>query len=462
MNSTLKSLGVAGICLVFALSVTGCGGAAERRDLRDELDDLRARRDRELAEMEGRPVEPRPRRARPLPEEPPEVAEEDADEAASFDLERPEPAWVQSGASPQYPLSEYITGVGSCRTSPGREYESLVVAENRARDAIARNIRVRIRSELQTQLNIVTERQTGETEVKADTTAMAGAIKASTDVVLEGARVVDQWYDPSEDAFWMLAALERKIAGENIAEQIANERARIAERLRLEREAETDLSRLAHANAARNSALAVLSYRVQLRIISPRHAVRLMPLEEDALLLDAWSKSLRRAQDVSLGAAIFVQGEGGGEWNARYAGDVSERIRAMGLPVVELPAPEARSFRILRRADARTLRTWAGPEMDALLIGELEARLISTANLGTTRLFFYQARGEGVVIDPATERVLAAAAFDFAPETHTGRSDRREALNEALRLGADELGRRLSLELADTLNAVPAGREASE
>ena len=418
---------------------------------RRELADLRAERDREVADMTGKPAAPRVGPS--LPEAAPRVLpvkQPGAEVPSEVKETRPRPEWVLGGSSSRYPSGRFITGVGSCRKAAGRDYESLMVAENRGRDAIARNIRVRIQSEYTSTAKVVTEMRTGKTEVQQDTTGIADEIRSTADMKLEGAQIVDRWYDDGEKAYWALAAMDRLVVGENILDRMKQ----------LERETakERDLGKMfgakgnkfqavAHYGRARRSSLARLAYRSQLRVMAPSLAQRLPALEDDAELAGLWREAALARQALRMGVLVFVEDDGRSAVSGRYGASFSTVLRKLDLNTVKLPPAAAAGYAALRRLSVRELRQWVGDDANCVLLANLGAQFLNEAKLGETTVYFYQGKGEAVALDLAEGGVMAEAAFEFSPTTHTGKADRRRAKEGALTKAAAQLGELIEKEL---------------
>lgn len=448
------------LCAVIAAAmaaVCGCrSGDDTRRRIRDEVAELRAGRDREVADMRGQPVPPKkpPKRATPPPKDlRPAPRIEKVPEAVK--RKRPQPAWVRTGFAQAYPAEQYIVGVGSCRRAAAADHESLVVAEDRARDSVARNIRVRVTSEYQSAAKLITEMTSGKARVKRDTTRLNNTITSSADEVLEGAAIVDRWYDTKEKAYWILAALDRAVAADNIVARV--------KRLRRDGAGDHALARsfreqgrpfpaLSRYNRARNAAVDIMAYRVQLRIISPPHARDLGPPANNAAL---WQEAALAARALRFGVVAFEEKDGRSSPSKRHASALTAALRRLGLEPVKIPPPppHAAGYAALRQLSVPRQREWVGERADCLLLASLESEDVRSATLGETVIHFSRGRGEAVVVDLVEGKVVADASFGYLPQTHTGNREQRHAADEAMTKAASELARRIERQLAAALNA---------
>ena len=342
----------------------GCDGVNFWRtgEGRGELAELRAERDREVSDMTGKPAPPRvaPGTAEPAPEIMP-ATKPGAEVPAEARETRPRPEWVLSGRSSAHPGSRYIVGTGSCRKAAGRDYESLLVAENRARDAVARSIRVRVQSEYTSTAKVMTEMRTGETEVKQDTTDMVDEIRSTADLVLEGVQIVERWYDNGSEAYWVLAAMDRMIVGENILDrmkQMNREAVKECELGKMFGAQGNRFQSVVHYHRARGNSLAQLGYRSQLRVMAPALAERLPRLEDDAELAGLWREAALARQALRFGVLIFVEDDGRSTVSSRYGASFSTGLRKLDLHTVKLPETPAGSYAALRRTGLDELRRY--------------------------------------------------------------------------------------------------------
>jgi len=439
------------------LALWGCGsdGFWRTEQGRREAADLRAERDREVAQMEGKPVEPRVTPSAAGAKAAP-VGKVRAELPAESKESRPRPEWVATHRSSGFPLSRYITGVGSCRKSAGGEHEAPAVAAERARDAVARNIRVRIRSEYTSAAKLVTEMRTGKTEVKTDTTALAEEISSTADLMLEGVQIVDRWYDEKDGTCWALAAMDRRVAGENILDRMKQLRREMVKERELGgmfRAKGRRVKAVAHYSRARKASLARLAYRSQLRVVAPDLARGLPAAVGDDDLIGLWHEAALARDALHTGVVVFVEGDGGSVVSSRRGASFSTMLRGLELNTVKLPPPPAASYAALRRLDIGRLREWVGGGADCVLLANLGAQFVQDAKLGTMTVYFYRGKGEAVVLDLSDGGVIAEAGFAYSPTTHTGKADRARAKEGALSKAATQLRKMIERDLAKALSA---------
>ena len=456
MVETMAGTGLRAALLVMLLgggfALWGCGSDGFWRTERGrrEAADLRAERDREVAQMEGKPVEPRVTPGT-VEVKAALAGKPGAEVSAEPKESRPRPAWVVTHRSGRYPLSRFITGVGLCRRSAGGGYEPPVVAAERARDAVARNIRVRIRSEYRSAAKLVTEMRTGKTEVKEDTTALAEEIRSTADLMLEGVQIVDRWYDEKDGTCWALAAMDRMVAGENILDRMKQLRREMVKERELGRMSQGKGSRVktvAHYSRARKASLARLAYRSQLRVVAPDLARGLPEPVGDDDLIGLWREASLARDALRTGVAVFVEDDGGSVVSSRRGASFSTMLRGLELNTVKLPPAPAASYSALRRLDVGSLRRWVGEGADCVLLANLGAQFVQDAKLGGMTVYFYRGKGEAVVLDLSDGGVIGEAGFAYSPATHTGKADRARAKEAALSKAAAQLGKMIERELA--------------
>jgi TolB-like protein len=110
------------------------------------------------------------------------------------------PDWVLGKGHPRFSQAGYVVGVGFSDTNA-------VSANESARSNLAKNLKVRIRSNMKDVST--TER-----------TYIESIIETEVDIVLEGVAIRDGWYDQVKGVYYSLAILERKIASTTISDRI--------------------------------------------------------------------------------------------------------------------------------------------------------------------------------------------------------------------------------------------------
>ena len=110
------------------------------------------------------------------------------------------PDWVMGKGHPRFPQSTYVLGVGFSDANA-------VSANESARTNLAKNLKVRIRSNMKDVST--TER-----------TYIESIIETEVDTVLEGVEIKDGWYDQVKGVYYSLATLKRKLASTTITSRI--------------------------------------------------------------------------------------------------------------------------------------------------------------------------------------------------------------------------------------------------
>ena len=432
---TLLTLALAIATLVFT---AGCASSRESngRDPESDLARLRENAERELAEVEGR-------------------GQVGTGKAYHPWAERPRPQWVPAGLSEEYPITEYIVGIGSAQGIDGADHAALSAAEDRARSAIAKTIRVRIQSEFRSAAELVTSTVSGERLLQKDTTSVFNKITSRADLVLEGAQIVDRWLDREANTYWALAALNREAAGETILERMDALAEKIASDQRLGsefRERGNAFQALRYLNRAVNQSYGLLNYRAQLRAISPKHAEGISAERRDTGLPSLWREAALAAEGLRFGVLLFAEATGRRSDPGRVQAEFSRALRSLGLNTVKLPPPGAvASYADLKKMPVSELRERLDTSIQGLVLAQVEAKHVASERLVRRVMHFYQARAEGLVLDLNEGRVLASAGFDWSAGTHTAETEAPRAAEGALLKAASQLGDLLRTELAAEL-----------
>ena len=112
----------------------------------------------------------------------------------------PPPAWVLGKGHADYPLHNYVVGIGYSEKSSVSAFQS-------ARSELAKSLKVEIRSKMQ---------DFSTTEL----TRIESIIETEVDTTLEGVNIQDGWYDSTKGVYYSIAALNRKLAAAGIEERI--------------------------------------------------------------------------------------------------------------------------------------------------------------------------------------------------------------------------------------------------
>ena len=110
------------------------------------------------------------------------------------------PDWVLGRGHPNYPLSQYIVGVGISD-------ESSVSANESSRSELAKSLKVKIKSKM---------RDYSDNE----RTLIQRLIETEVNTILEGVEIKDGWYDNSKKVYYSFAALGRSLAASEIRNRI--------------------------------------------------------------------------------------------------------------------------------------------------------------------------------------------------------------------------------------------------
>jgi len=441
------------VAVVVAALASGCapGPRAHVEKLRREWEELRAEREREMAGMAGE--RPAAGRAEPAPAEmPSEGSSQPLPDALM--RKRPAPDWVADGKSAEYPSDRFLTGLGSCQRVEGKDYESMRMAEERARDSLARSIRVRVTSEYRTEARLITDLRQEEPRVDEASSAIVDRITSRADLVLDGVAIADRWYDAGERAYWALAVLDRRAAGENILDRILQARreaardAALAERFRSEGRL---LPALAHYNRACGATLAALGYRAQLRFLAPDMADRPEATFDEESVRRLWEAADLLRRGIRVGVLIFREPAGGAD--ERLAPVFTALLRRLGLQAEPVPDPPAgASYSGLLNEGVGRLRAAAGADANALLLARIRTRQSATAAIGNSVFTFFQGRGDAVLFDLGEKTSVADTSLDYMPETHTGDGDPKRAEERAVWKTAQLVADSLEKELGRALN----------
>jgi len=449
----------AALPLALSALVAGCaqtpGGGP--KGAQADVERLRAERDRQFAEMEGKRAEPKPGGtpavAEPAPERSPKETKEEP-RPTSLPESKPRPDWVGAGFAAAYPASRYIIGVGSCKRAGGADYDAIATADDRARSELAKTIRVRIKSEFESAAKLVTEARSGAVKTKQDTSSVTNQITSQTDLVLEGAQIADRWYDAKADTCWAFAALDRAAAGATILERM--------NRLLQEMEKDRDLGAgfrkegrafqaASYFNRALKDSFGLLNYRAQLRIISPSQA-EAAPSANDAAMPSLWRDAALAAEDLRVAVVVFVQADGRRAPPGAVEAELARSLRGLGLNVVQGSADEKVTYAELRNRPANDLRQYVGGRANCLLLADFAAKEVTAQKLVELVIYFYRARADAALLDLDTGREVASAGFDWSADTQTGKSVPAQAADESLLKAAQEMAKLLKAELVASLN----------
>ncbi|MCG6938444.1 MAG: LPP20 family lipoprotein [Gammaproteobacteria bacterium] len=116
------------------------------------------------------------------------------------------PDWV-FGEPDMYPDFSYLTATGSAAKAEQ--------AKARALSNLAKIFEVQIREVSSTQQNVQTHTQQG-VETVSKSQSLNSTVNLSTDKMVQGARIAEQWFNSADLTYHALAVLDRTQAGNNI------------------------------------------------------------------------------------------------------------------------------------------------------------------------------------------------------------------------------------------------------
>lgn len=167
------------------------------------------------------------------------------------------PAWID-GVSPDYPSSQYLTGVG--------QGDNRAAADDRAYAALARIFKAEVSAQSKDWESYLVVEQRGTSRDERKLT-LDHLTRVSTDKVLENATIVDRWYDAKKNLHYALGGMHRAQAETAFMERLTD----------LDRSIQSDVDeahqtsdRLAKVRALRRAARNLVlreTYNADLRVI---------------------------------------------------------------------------------------------------------------------------------------------------------------------------------------------------
>lgn len=167
------------------------------------------------------------------------------------------PAWID-GVSPDYPSSQYLTGVG--------QGDNRAAADDRAYAALARVFKAEVSAQSKDWESYLVVEQRGTSRDERKLT-LDHLTRVSTDKVLENATIVDRWYDAKKNLHYALGGMHRAQAETAFMERLTD----------LDRTIQSDVDeahqtsdRLAKVRALRRAARNLVlreTYNADLRVI---------------------------------------------------------------------------------------------------------------------------------------------------------------------------------------------------
>lgn len=121
-----------------------------------------------------------------------------------------EPDWL-NGESSDYPNSQYVVASGSASDAE--------TAQKRAQANLAKVFELRIRESATTTQDVQSHRANGVESVNSSQ-RINSQINVSTDKLIQGARIAEQWKNSDDLTYYALAVLDRHQAGNSIRTEI--------------------------------------------------------------------------------------------------------------------------------------------------------------------------------------------------------------------------------------------------
>ncbi len=205
---------------------------------------------------------------------------------------RPQPDWVASGQSQSFPTDRFLTGVG---VGP-----SLDAARENARAEVARQFRVRIRSDLWRETQVTEQRsENGRTETVDNRSLIASL--STTEMEISGLTLAENWQD-SQGQYHALAVLERAPAAAELLTAMARMDAAIIARRSSLAEVADAVAHAAEAQRAIDQFHERELMRQDLNVIDPI-AAKASPPPVALAKLESRARSLNGQVDLAVSAA---------------------------------------------------------------------------------------------------------------------------------------------------------------
>jgi hypothetical protein len=120
------------------------------------------------------------------------------------------PDWL-SGEPRNYPNVSYLYATGSASKAE--------LAKDRALGNLAKIFELQVRESSTTSQDVKSYRE-GDQETVTSSARIASQVNISTDKMIQGARVAEQWQDEDDLTYYALAVLDRSQAGANISDEM--------------------------------------------------------------------------------------------------------------------------------------------------------------------------------------------------------------------------------------------------
>jgi len=341
-----------------------------------------------------------------------------------------QPEWFQTGKHPEYSESFFMLGVG-VSTTKGDPDRAVKEADDMARAEIAKQIQVNIEQSFDSE---VSEKIVGrnEKEFREYLSQSKLHTKSWVGMELSGVEIVKRWNDPKRDVYYSLAALDRRKAAAGLKTEITrltkavSSYQAMAEKSSLAGDYEVALRRL---STARQMAAEAEVKAVQLAII-----IRERPDWGGAVTskdLQAMIEGLQKK--VKFAVKVFETIEGRRSESDHVAPMVISTIRECDLEVVTwkegLPSYDYDQLKKLKPVE---LQRYLPESVRYLILSRAEAKLSSSSLYGQTKIYFYQSRGEIILIDFKKGKYVLDEVIGFSDKTKKGNPSRVRAASDSL------------------------------
>ena len=121
-----------------------------------------------------------------------------------------EPDWIR-GESAYYPNAHYVVASGSASDAEN--------AQKRAQANLSKVFELRIQESATTTQGVASHKVDG-VETVQNTQRIDSRINVSTDKIIDGTRIAEQWQNPDDLTYYALAVLDRQQAGTNLRAEI--------------------------------------------------------------------------------------------------------------------------------------------------------------------------------------------------------------------------------------------------
>lgn len=350
--------------------------------------------------------------------------------SCSVSVKISQPEWFKTGKHPEYPVSFYMLGVGAS-TAKGDPERAAKEADDQARAEIAKQIQVNIEQSFDSE---VSEKTAGrdEKEFREFLSHSKLRTKSWVDLELSGVEIAKRWNDPKRDVYYSLAVLDRGKAAAGLKTEItmltkaASSYQTMAEKSSLEGDYEEALRRL---SAARQMAADAEVKMAQLAIINRER----LSWGGAATSKDLQANIEELQKKLKFAVKVFETIEGRRSESDHVAPMVISTIRECDLEVVTwkegLPSYDYDQLKKLKPVE---LQRYLPESVSYLILARAETKLSSSSDYGQTKVYFYQSRGEIILIDFKKGKYVLDEVIGFSDKTKVGNPSRVRAASDSL------------------------------